>query len=188
MQNYIELYRNSLEHKIHLVFSFASPLVNTLSSGKSFVLPQLDFEKEFEQIESALKESRTDLKYRKVVSSLENLSDILIKNPLVLHFSGHGVKNDKDHLGTESIIYQGEGDMLLFEDNKCWGVFRSEKNISKILEKCKTDIKVVVMLSCHSERVGKIFFNAGIKHVVCIRETEKIADQACIIFANAFYK
>ena len=188
MQNYIELYRNSLEHKIHLVFSFASPLVNTLSSGKSFVLPQLDFEKEFEQIESALKESRTDLKYRKVVSSLENLSDILIKNPLVLHFSGHGVKNDKDHLGTESIIYQGEGDMLLFEDNKCWGVFRSEKNISKILEKCKTDIKVVVMLSCHSERVGKIFFNAGIKHVVCIRETEKIADRACIVFAKAFYK
>ena len=116
------------------------------------------------------------------------MSDILIKNPLVLHFSGHGIKNDKEHLGAEAAIYQGEGDMLLFEDNKCCGVFRSEKNISKILEKCKTDIKVVVMLSCHSERVGKIFYNAGIKHVIWIKESEKIADRACIVFANAFYK
>ena len=50
--------------KMHLIFSFSSPLVNTLSSGKQFALPQLNFNKEFEQIENALYESRTDLKYK----------------------------------------------------------------------------------------------------------------------------
>ena len=168
------------------MFSFASPLVNTLSSGKSFALPQLEFNKEFEQIENALKDSRTDLKYKRVVSNLENFSDILIKNPLVLHFSGHGVKNDVEHMGTEAGVYQGEGDMLLFEDNKWWTVFFSERRIAKILNEFKTDIKLVVMLSCHSERVGRIFFNAGIKHVIWIKETDQIADQAWIYFAKNF--
>ena len=62
--DYLQIWRNTLEYKVHLIFSFASPLVNTLSSGKQFALPQLNFNKEFEQIENALYESRTDLKYK----------------------------------------------------------------------------------------------------------------------------
>jgi len=47
---------------------------------------------------------------------------------------------------------------------------------------------VVVILSCHSELIGNIFSNAGIPHVICIKEREKISDVASIIFARNFYK
>lgn len=70
-------------------------------------------------------------------------------------------------------------------DAVCWLVKTSWNNI---LEKCNTNIKVVVVLSCHSELIGNIFFNAGINHVIWIREKEKVADEAWIVFAKAFYK
>ena len=171
-----------------MIFWFASPLITNFSSAPSINMPQLNFNKEFEGIEKALEESRMQLNYQKTVATLDNLPDILIRNPFVLHFSGHGVKNNYESIGNESVLREGEGDMLLFEDSKCWGVLLSEKNLKTILERCRTDIKWVVVLSCHSEFIGNIFFNAGIPHVVCIREKEKISDSASIIFASAFYK
>ena len=151
-------------------------------------LPQLNFNKEFEVIEKALEESRIQINYQRTVATLDNLPDVLIRNPFVLHFSGHGVKNNIESIGSEAAIRTGEGDMLLFEDSKWWGVLLSEKNLKSILERWRTDIKLVVVLSCHSEFIGNIFYNAGIPHVVWIQEKEKISDAASIIFASAFYK
>jgi len=106
LQNYIELYRNVFKDQMHLAFLFSSPLLNSFSSGKQFVLPQLDFVKEFMQIEKALAEGKTNIRYKKMVATLDNLSDVLIKNPQVLHFSGHGVKNDSEHLGKTCELYK----------------------------------------------------------------------------------
>ena len=41
--------------------------------------------------------------------------------------------------------------------------------------------------SCYSEFAGKIFLNAGAKHVICIREGQRIADEAVITFSRDFY-
>ena len=134
-----------------LIFSFASPIVLSFASKASMNLPQLNFNKEFEVIEKALEESRIQINYQRTVATLDNLPDVLIRNPFVLHFSGHGVKNNIESIGSEAAIRTGEGDMLLFEDSKWWGVLLSEKNLKNILERWKTDIKLVVVLSCHSE-------------------------------------
>ena len=187
----IDSLRNALNQKSQntsLIFLFASPLLANFSSTTSLSLPQLNFNKEFEVIEKSLEESRIQINYQRTVATLDNLPDVLIRNPFVLHFSGHGVKNSVESIGSEAALRVGEGDMLLFEDAKWCGVLLSEKNLKSILERCRTDIKLVVVLSCHSEFIGNIFFNAGIPHVVCIRETEKISDAASIIFASAFYK
>ena len=184
----MEKLRKLLRQNTSLIFLFASPLLANFSSTTSLSLPQLNFNKEFEVIEKSLEESRIQINYQRTVATLDNLPDVLIRNPFVLHFSGHGVKNSVESIGSEAALRVGEGDMLLFEDAKWCGVLLSEKNLKSILERCRTDIKLVVVLSCHSEFIGNIFFNAGIPHVVCIRETEKISDAASIIFASAFYK
>ena len=41
--------------------------------------------------------------------------------------------------------------------------------------------------SCHSEESGKVFFQAGIDHVICVRQEKQIDEVACHIFANSFY-
>ena len=187
----IDSLRNALSQNSQttsIIFLFASPLIANFASSSSMNLPQLNFNKEFEVIEKALEESRIQINYQRTVATLDNLPDVLIRNPFVLHFSGHGVKNNIESIGSEAAIRTGEGDMLLFEDSKWWGVLLSEKNLKSILERWRTDIKLVVVLSCHSEFIGNIFYNAGIPHVVWIQEKEKISDAASIIFASAFYK
>lgn len=44
------------------------------------------------------------------------------------------------------------------------------------------------MSSCYSEFAGRIFANAGVNHVICIKYGERISDKASIIFAKVFYK
>lgn len=60
--------------------------------------------------------------------------------------------------------------------------------LKEILEKCKNEIELAFVSSCHSEFIGDIFFNAGIDHVICIMESEKISDDASIVFGKAFYQ
>ena len=82
-------------------------------------MPQLDFKKEFAGIESSLQESAFQINYRQKVATIDNLPDIMIDNPFVLHFSGHGIRNDPKFIGANSVLRKGEGDMLLFEDSNC---------------------------------------------------------------------
>lgn len=43
------------------------------------------------------------------------------------------------------------------------------------------------MASCHSESAGRVFFEAGASHVICVRDDYKILDEACHEFVKAFY-
>ena len=60
--------------------------------------------------------------------------------------------------------------------------------LKALLEKAKISIDVAVVLSCHSEYIGKMFLKAGIKHVICVGREYTIKDDACIAFAKIFYK
>jgi CHAT domain-containing protein len=89
-------------------------------------IPLLNFKQEFHEIENCLLRSEVRINYQKMLGTLENLPDLLTQNPSVIHFSGHGVKNRKEDIGSEAILREGEGDMLVFEDYKCCGVLVSE--------------------------------------------------------------
>ncbi|CAI2377074.1 unnamed protein product [Moneuplotes crassus] len=172
-----------------LMFLFASPLIHKFgNSKKPEVMPQLNFRKEFNEIESCLQECSLKVNYKKKVATIDNLPDIMIDNPSVLHFSGHGVRNTKENIGKDYVFTKNEGDMLVFEDSSLNGVLISAKKLKGMLDTFRTQIQVVVILSCHSEFVGEIFAKAGIPHVVCIKQTEKISDEASIVFARNFYR
>ena len=46
---------------------------------------------------------------------------------------------------------------------------------------------LVVVATCHSEFVGRIFQEAGAKHVICILQSEEVEDDAIITFTDTFY-
>lgn len=48
-------------------------------------------------------------------------------------------------------------------------------------------LKFVVIASCHSERLGDIFFQAGVEHVICVNKLKEIKDKAAIKFSRTFY-
>jgi len=43
-------------------------------------------------------------------------------------------------------------------------------------------------MSCHSEEIGQAFFDAGVKHVICVQKHRKIEDDAAVFFTKKFYE
>jgi hypothetical protein len=50
-----------------------------------------------------------------------------------------------------------------------------------------TSLDFVVVATCHSEFVGKIFQGAGVKHVICIIQNQTVLDITAITFSRHFY-
>lgn len=184
------------EQRVHLALMFSSPLLMFFENSsqkqsdekKSQSLMKIDYMREFREIQSALEETKTRINFYKVCASIDNLTSVLLRNPKVLHFSGHGVKNSAKAIGSAAALKMGEGDLLVFEDKNGCAELVSERMLKDILKQCKNEIELVFVSSCHSEFVGDIFFNAGIDHVVCIQESETISDDASIVFGRAFYQ
>jgi hypothetical protein len=110
--------------RVHLAFMFASPIViffqkkdfSGEDSQKSQPLMKLNFLKEFSEIEQVLYKTNTMINYYQICATLDNLTSVLLRNPKVLHFSGHGVKNSATEIGSTAALKKGEGDLLVFED------------------------------------------------------------------------
>lgn len=52
----------------------------------------------------------------------------------------------------------------------------------------KCELEFVFVASCHSEFVGRIFQQAGAKHVICIKHSQEVMDDAIITFTDTFYR
>ena len=52
---------------------------------------------------------------KQMPASLETLGSCLDKNPMALHFCGHGIKNNKENFGPSYFADSTQGDYLLFE-------------------------------------------------------------------------
>jgi hypothetical protein len=108
--------------------------------------------------------------------------------PLAFHFTGHGILNNKENLGRSFMFRKDEGNFLLFETEDGEGMLVSEKTLIDLCNSSKVKLEFVFVASCHSEFAGKIFLNAGAKHVICVKQSESIADLAVITFSKIFYQ
>ncbi|CDW80630.1 nb-arc domain protein [Stylonychia lemnae] len=179
---------------VHLAYLFASPLVlETSESNYHDMLDPIGFKEEFEQILMKLETQQLAFRYRYMVANDSNLRECLNDNPLGLHFVGHGFQNIDvasfmmDKKGW--IQNRGKGDMLIFEKEDGSSSYYTETDLKKLLLETYSHQKLefVVVASCHSEQVGKIFQNCGAKHVICIDQKTILQDEAAIEFSKTFY-
>ena len=49
-------------------------------------------------------------------------------------------------------------------------------------------LDLVFLAACHSERIGEVFVNSGVKHVICIKQQQEVLDEAALTFTKFFYK
>ena len=63
----------------------------------------------------------------------------------------------------------------------------SEKTLRELIAASNANLEFVFVASCYSQFAGEIFFNAGAKHVICIRSEQTVKDLAVITFSKAFY-
>ena len=90
-----------MQRKVHLAFLFASPLgTYCLGQNNEKVFTQfgkIDYNKELLLVTNSVRETKTNVKYRKICATQNNFIKVLDEGPLVLHFAGHGEKNTNEN-------------------------------------------------------------------------------------------
>ena len=73
------------------------------------------------------------------------------------------------------------------ETAECDSQLVSRKQLQSLIRSSGTVLNFVYIATCHSEFVGRIFLEAGAKHVICIDQQEEVMDEAIISFTDTFY-
>lgn len=110
----------------------------------------IDHETELTGVVEGLKQTNNIIRYKRIPATLENLRITLSLNPLALHFSGHGIENNRENFGKDSILLRDAGNMLVFEDHEGYAQMLSEKMLHQLLESSGTKLEFVFVASCYS--------------------------------------
>ena len=109
---------------LHFTFMFAMPLVFEMvdQSGGIRIDPMqaIDYYSEYLNVQSALKYSKKQIKYRKVSGTVSNLIKVINQDTRGLHFAGHGFKqsNQIKSIKDYDTAIRDQGDILIFEDEE----------------------------------------------------------------------
>ena len=57
---------------------------------------------------------------------------------------------------------------MVLENEKGGSELVSREQLKKMIKQNRCELKFVFVATCHSEFVGRIFMEAGAKHVICI--------------------
>ena len=131
----------SEKHKLHFAFLFASPLVISGKGrrGQAYknvykLMPPLNFQKEYCKIKESIENAKVKLRLTKRQCTTTTLNEILAKNPLAIHFSGHGLLNNEQELGPELYkMHKDEGNFLLLETEDGSGNLVSTKTLRQMI-------------------------------------------------------
>ena len=180
--------KNSMfQNRLHFAFLFSSPLIRKMN-GKLQSIMQLNYEEELREIYKIMDDVDYTLKFRSEVATRENFCDIITDRPVVLHFSGHGIENNKKNLGSDYTMNKQKGHVLLFENENGMSDYYFEQELKTLLNISKYEFELVFVSSCHSQFAGQVFLNAGAQHVICIIQNAKVLDEASTVFSKVFYE
>jgi len=66
------------------------------------------------------------------------------------------------------MVNRDDGDYLLFEQASAEGELVAKKQLKTFIQKNKAEFDFVFVAACTSELIGKIFKEAGAKHVISV--------------------
>lgn len=99
---------------------------------------------------------------------------LMTDKPTILHITSHG---DYDFNKREYA--------LLFENDRGCLEMLGEARLKEIMQEFTNhNIKLVFVSACHSQKIGEIFFNAGIPVVISVNSLTPILDEVCQKYAK----
>ncbi|KAJ8611023.1 hypothetical protein CTAYLR_007070 [Chrysophaeum taylorii] len=147
--------------------------------GELRLLPILDAEAERQNLEGALSEGCADtgraIELQIRYATVDALRSAVTLGARVVHFSGHG-----------------HPEFLCFEDGKGGAVAVSPEQLRLLVSAGGCGLlRLAVCNSCHSQRAGCAFVEAGVPHVVAVscraNNDGRVSDRAATAFCRAFY-
>lgn len=148
---------------------FASPLVSIVGNNIDPSM-QLNYRKEFEWIDD--NSFAKVIQHKMICATEENLDELSEYKPNVIHFSGHGdIVNEKEANTINKFFGKLGHNYLLFEDKNLASQIKMQEEINErfVSQQMLKHLKLVFISSCHSEGIGKLLFEAGVEHVICVK-------------------
>jgi len=128
-------------------------------------------------IRKCLKNSGLEFKVKKCAATPHNLLSLCNKGCNVIHYSGHGVKG---FLAFENHSKSELGNTQFINNEYLQRVLRTKAGY--------IGVKLAVVSACHSEKAGQAFVQAGVPHVIAIKQNNAVHDQAAHNFTETFYE
>ena len=147
-----------------LLCVFSSPLMNNTEP-----VTLLNFIEEEQQLKSIAEESNIR-NYKSIIATTTDLLNEIEGDFNIIHFSGHGNE-----------------EFLFFEDFEGGVDILDKDSVLEIFEDAK-HLDLIVLSSCHSEKIGKILIKAGIKCVIAIKSDYAVYDRFATAFSQSFYQ
>lgn len=148
-----------------LGYLYSAPLVwRRPGSDTAELVEALDVDTERELLKQVLRDARRQIRFTALPATGPNISKTFSLGCRVIHFSAHGTV-----------------DALLLEEHRhglstgC-GVLVPGVELIKSMGQSER-ASLVFVSACHSELIGNIFVEAGIKHVVAIEKADKVGDR-----------
>jgi hypothetical protein len=137
----------------------------------------LDCQHDEEIIENILRNSGYAITFQSFVATVENLTTsqfLEFPPPEIIHFTGHG----------------DPGGAVVVENMKGEGVYLNSHDLKTILKISKTGrtTQFVFVAACYSEQTGNVFVDAGIPHVVAVKQLTKVSNSSARLFTDTFYR
>jgi hypothetical protein len=140
-------------------------------------LKAFDVLQEEKRIKDAIKESKVRMKFESLLGTNRNITSLgTDKIPTLLHFTGHGQPADAN---AESV--------LIIESDSSELRSLTTTSLSMILgPNVASSIKLVFVATCHSEAIGQVFVDAGVKHVIAT--CGEVDNKRAECFVDIFYR
>eukprot|EP00471_Norrisiella_sphaerica_P008344 CAMPEP_0184494018 /NCGR_PEP_ID=MMETSP0113_2-20130426/27594_1 /TAXON_ID=91329 /ORGANISM="Norrisiella sphaerica, Strain BC52" /LENGTH=719 /DNA_ID=CAMNT_0026879567 /DNA_START=141 /DNA_END=2300 /DNA_ORIENTATION=+ len=121
---------------------------------------------------ATIRNSGKKFRFKRDYATVRRLGTNLVLGCRVLHYTGHGLENGlafEDDCGVMHIVPTETLRELMAAGAK------------------EEEVKLVFVAACHSESTGRAFVEAGVKHVIAVKISEKVADAGARHFMNSFY-
>ena len=135
-------------------------------------MDMLDFDKERNLICDSMREARRNLKVRFEHATTDRLRTLVTLGQCCgMHYSGHGDRQ-----------------FLSMEDGRGSAHFVRVPALKKLLQAGSlASLRFVFVSACFSEAAAQAFVDAGVPHVIAVRLTTRVSDDAAHAFTRAFY-
>ena len=169
------------QDRVDILFAYANAFGTKNARGEFVPLSDRQIIKPdvmFESIVKAVKEKKKKLTIEKKFLNYQTFDDCLSKNPRVLVLMCHGMLR-RDSRGREHCSFCLENEEFPFEIDEY-----DEDRLLTLLNNKILNIDVIILSTCHSERLAKILVK-GIKPppaVIAVNTTDQIAQASTFKF------
>lgn len=120
-----------------------------------------------------------EVRYKRIIATINNLRSIITAGTKILHYCGHGIP--------KSLIFESEQQQYAGMSKQVRPEHLRQLINAGRNQQMQSPLRLVFVSACHSEDAGKAFVKAGAAHVVAVRRSEELHDDAAATFTAQFY-